>query len=132
MSVKRGSGKIIIPGGMSPPETHELATADIFARAGMDVMFIKPSQIKGSKTADVMLDGERWEIKSPIGRSKYTVQNQFKRDAKQSKNMIFDARRMSLPNQRIQDEVAKQFVLRRSINQLKFIAKSGAIIDFHK
>lgn len=82
------------------------------------------------KTPDVLIDGVTWEMKAPTGGSKYTIQNQFKRAAKQSRNLILDSRRMSLKSEDIKQEVAKQFTVRRSIKKLKLVTKSGKLIDF--
>lgn len=124
-------GKIIIPNGIYP-EKHELATANIFTRLGKDVEFLAPSQTKKAKTPDVIIDGVIWEMKSPIGNSKYTIQNQFKRAAHQARNLIFDSRRTKLPSKYIEKEITKQMSLRKSIKKLKLITKSGRVIDFDK
>ncbi len=124
-------GKIIIPNGVYP-EKHELETANIFTRLGKDVEFLAPSKTKRAKTPDVIIDGVTWEIKSPLGNSKYNIQNQFKRAAHQSRNLIFDSRRTKMTNEYIRNEVAKQMSVRKSIKKLKLITKSGRIIDFEK
>ena len=124
-------GKIIIPNGLYP-EKHELATANIFTRFGKDVEFLAPSRTKKAKTPDVIIDNVIWEMKSPTGKSKYTIQNQFKRAAHQAQNLIFDSRRTGLDSKYIGKEIAKQISLRKSIKKLKLITKSGHIIDFDK
>jgi len=125
------SGKIIIPNGVYP-EKHELETANVFTKLGKDVEFLAPSQTKRSRMPDVVIDGVIWEVKSPTGKSKYTIQNQFKRAARQSQNLILDARRLKLNSLYIKEEVIKQVSLRRSIKRLKLIPKSGQIIDIDK
>lgn len=67
-------GKIIIQNGIYP-EKHELETANIFTKLGKDVEFIAPSKTRKAKTPDVIIDGMNWEIKSPLGSSKYNIQN---------------------------------------------------------
>jgi hypothetical protein len=124
-------GKITIPNGLYP-EKHELTTANVFTKLGKDVEFIAPSQTKQSRTPDVMIDGVVWEVKSPTGSSRYTIQNQFKRAAQQSQNLILDSRRVKLQSKYIEKEVIKQISLRRSIRKLKLITKNGRIIDFNK
>ncbi len=128
---KTKAGKIVIPNGVYP-EKHELATANVFTKLGVDVEFLAPSQTKHSRTPDVLIDGVVWEMKSPIGSSRYTIQNQFKRAAQQSRNLILDSRRIKLQSKYIEKEVAKQLSLRRSIRKLKLITKTGSIIDFNK
>ena len=128
---KMSEGKMIVPYGVYP-EKHEYATASVFLKLGKDVEFIKPSGTTKIKSPDIMIDGSTWEMKSPTGRSKYTIQNQFKRAAHQSSNLIFDARRLNLHTKDIEKEIYKQFSLRRSIRKIKLITKSGDIVDFIK
>jgi len=124
-------GKIIIPNGVYP-EKHELATANVFTKLGKNVEFLSPSQTKKAKTPDVMIDSEVWEMKSPTGASKYTIQTQFKRAAHQACNLILDSRRTKLGNKYVQKEISKQILLRKSIKKVKLITKSGSVIDFIK
>lgn len=91
-NIKRQPGKTVIPYGVLP-ELHELQTAAVFLAQGFDVEFIVPSRTRGSKTPDVMIDGVLWEIKSPLGHGKKTVEKQLQRASKQSKN---NCRRSSL------------------------------------
>ncbi len=130
-SSRKKTGKTIIPLGVYP-ETHELETAAVFLAIGYDVEFIKPSDTQKLRSADVVIDGIEWEVKSPTGKSRYTIQNQFKRAARQSKNLILDSRRVRLSNDFVRQEVSKQFMLRKSIVRIKLILKSGEIIDFKK
>lgn len=83
----------------TPPEKHEYDTAKYFAERGYDVIFIKPSNIKGTNTPDFIIDGKMWETKSPIGSSERTYDDIFKKAVKQSANIIFDLRRLTLMNE---------------------------------
>jgi hypothetical protein len=76
-------GKIIIPCGVFP-ERHELETASFFAETGTDVEFLPPSYVKGVYSPDIQMDGQRWEIKSPCGSSKRTIENNYRNAQKQS------------------------------------------------
>ncbi len=131
MPHKKKIGETIIPLGVYP-ERHELETAAVFLLQGLDVQFLQPSNTRKSKTPDVMIGGVEWEIKAPTGGSRYTIQNQFKRAVKQSKNIILDVRRVSLRHDFIQTEIEKELRLRRSIKRLKVILKSNEILDSHK
>ncbi|MDR0967394.1 MAG: hypothetical protein LBL75_01000 [Rickettsiales bacterium] len=83
--------KLLYQGG-SLPESHELEVANILAGIGKDVEFLAPVYIKGICMPDLIMDGKRWEIKSPIGASKRTIENNFRKAQKQSENIIFDLR----------------------------------------
>jgi hypothetical protein len=128
---KDGLGRNIVPYGVYP-EKHEYETAEVFLKLGVDVEFIKPQNTKQATSPDVIIEGVAWEMKSPTGKGKYTIQNQFRRAAKQSGNLIFDIRRLQLPEDFAKQEIEKQFSLRRSIKRLKLITKSGIIIEFRK
>lgn len=44
-----------------PSEKHEYETAKYFADRGLDVIFIKPGNIKGQNSPDFEMGGRRWE-----------------------------------------------------------------------
>lgn len=60
------------------PLDKEKAVADILARNGFAVHFLKETNKTGVKTADALLNGEVWEFKIPEGwNGEHTVRNQF-------------------------------------------------------
>lgn len=59
---KTEKSQIIIPAG-THPWPHELRVADILALAGHTVEFLSTGT---QKTADILLDGIKYEIKSPF------------------------------------------------------------------
>lgn len=61
---RRVEGTIIIPAGLDVWE-HELRTAQVFARNGYVVQFLIVNPTYRTKTADVLIDGEAYEIKAP-------------------------------------------------------------------
>ena len=64
----KSTGRIIIEPGFNV-WPHELKTAEALAASGYTVEFIRKSDSPHVRTADVMMDGERWEFKRrmPIG-----------------------------------------------------------------
>ena len=80
------TGKINIPYG-SLPSPKELVVASLLAQSGRNVTFIPVGPIH---TPDIIYDNRRWEIKSPEGGSKYTVENNIRRALLQSENIILD------------------------------------------
>lgn len=128
---QRKPGKTIIPFGVFP-ELHELETAAVFLEQGYDVEFVVPSRTKGSKTPDVKMDGILWEIKSPTGHGKKTVEKQLQRAGKQSKNIILDGRRSKLEDDMFVKELHKKFALVRSIKRIIFIRKNKQVVDFRR
>ena len=55
-------GKIDISNLDYPPEKHEFETAKYFANMGKDIVFLKPSIIKGEHTPDILFDLRRIKL----------------------------------------------------------------------
>ena len=120
------NGKIIIPANRKP-WSHELRVAEILARAGFEVIFLSESNIS---TADILLDGIEYEIKSPFTNKPDKLERNIKRGLKQSKNIIFDSSRIK----NMRDDVLQRFLIKKAreqkqIGRLLFITKRGRIID---
>jgi len=122
-------GKIDISDLDFPPEKHEFDTAKYFADLGKDVVFIKPSTIKGQHTPDIRMDGFEWEIKSPQGNSKRTIENNFRNAVMQSKYIIFDLRRIKLHDNQCVPKLEKEFRVRRYLKKLLIIKKDGTLLE---
>ena len=122
-------GKIDISDLDFPPEKHEFDTAKYFADLGKDVVFIKPIAIKGQHTPDIRMDGFEWEIKSPQGNSKRTIENNFRNAVMQSKYIIFDLRRIKLHDNQCVPKLEKEFRVRRYLKKLLIIKKDGTLLE---
>ncbi|MCL2338354.1 MAG: hypothetical protein FWC51_00150 [Proteobacteria bacterium] len=132
MKKSKPVGKIIIPGG-ALPETHELETANFFAAAGSEIEFLPPSYVKGVFSPDILMDGQRWEIKSPCGNSKRTIENNYRSAERQSENIVFDLRRIGLNENVAIKYVKQQFNLRRGkVKRVIIITKENKILDFKR
>ena len=119
-------GKIIIPAGVKP-WPHELRVAEILAMAGFNIRFLEKSSLH---TADVLLNGIEFEIKSPKSANANSLEHLLKKALKQSSNIIIDTSRMK--NSR--DNNVKKFLIsqaksRKQIKKLIMITKRGQIID---
>lgn len=76
------------------PKDHELSAALILADYfKSDVIFLRP-QI--DKTPDVEIDSMKWEIKSPKGDGKKTIENNLRTARKQSLNIVVDLHRIKM------------------------------------
>ena len=93
----------------------------------IDVLFLRPER---KKTPDIEVAGTRWEIKSPRGNAKKTIENNLRLARKQSNCIILDLRRSKMHSTRA---IARtKFYLRteaHTIKHLKVIAKTEKIID---
>ena len=123
-------GKIDISQLNTPPEKHEFETAKYFAERGKDVTFLKPSSIPTVHTPDIRMDGVEWEIKCPQGRSRYTIANNFKNAVAQSYYIIFDLRRISLPEKQCITQLEREFRGRTYLKRLLVIKKNLELLKF--
>ena len=119
-------GKVIVPANANP-WPHEQRVAKILALAGHAVEFIPEST---TKTADILLDGVEFEIKSPKSANANSLEHILKKAVKQSCNIIIDTSRMK----NIRDDNTRRFLvnqarLRKQIKKLIMITKQGQIID---
>lgn len=126
--VKHKSGKII-PNGVSL-EKHELNMVLVFTQLGYDVELIAVSSTPYSKTPDIIISGKAWEMKSPVGRSKSTLEHCFKKAAKQSENVIIDIRRTKIEEAAAISQLENLFQKSKRVKRLKMISKKGKVIDF--
>lgn len=115
----------------TPPEKHELMTANYFADLGMDVVFIRASNIPGVYRPDIMMDGTEWEIKSPEGKGKRTIEKIYHKAAMQSKNIIFDLRRCRIPESTCLTQLEREFKDKLT-KRLLVIKKNGELVEFSK
>lgn len=95
--------------------------------AGHNIEFLPESNIS---TADILLDGVEYEIKSPFTNKPDKLERNIKRGLKQSKNIIFDSSRIK----NIRDDNLRRFLTKKAkeqkqIGELIFITKRGQIID---
>jgi len=126
--------QVIIPGGHpNPPEPHEVDVAWLLARHfHTTVQFLIPVDDYKRKTADIIMLGVQWEIKSPVGDSKSTIGNQFQFATKQSRSIILDTRRTKLDYENIVKKVDIEINKRSSIKRVILIDKFGKIVEIKK
>ena len=125
----RTKGSIIIPADLYVWE-HELHTVRALAKAGYVVEFLPAKTAKHTKSPDILMDGTKWEIKSPVAQKLSAIERNLKRAYHQSTNIVFDSQRMGrLPDKSIQKELAKQFKLTKNIKRMLFVNRKRKIID---
>ena len=81
------------------------------------------------KSADIVMLGVEWEIKSPYGVSKSTIGNQFQFASKQSRNIILDTRRTKLDYESIKKRVLVEMKKRPSIKKIIIIDKLEKVVE---
>ena len=122
-------GDIIIPGDVNV-WPHEQRTAQALARAGYTVQFVKKSEDPYATSADALIDGVLWEMKSPTSGKLRMVEQNLRRAAHQSSNIVFDSRRMkNVPDAAIERELRKWSSELSGVSHVLFVNRHGAVID---
>ena len=126
--IKNKIGKIDISELNVPPEKHEYETARYFAKRGFDVRFIGPHYNLGVKNADFVMDNKIWEVKSPIGSSERTYEDNLRKAIKQSENVIFDLRRLKYVDEIKCLRVLDRYKKLTDLKNLLIIKKDGRLL----
>jgi len=118
---------IIVPTGLRVHK-HELETAERLAALGFLIEFMPPSSKPGVKSADVRLDGELWELKSPIGSGERTIDNQLHRAEKQSARLVIDLARTNIIDDKAVREVQRRMKSRVHILSVIIVMHDGTLV----
>lgn len=127
-------GTIIVPPGVFM-NVHEKMAVDFLAtKIGNDITFLVPERRKGARTPDIEMNGLRWGIKSPTGKSSRTIENNLRIAIKQSPNIVIDLRRMDgrIPTSKLLKEVEHRFNNAKSIKRLIVITRLETYIDLKR
>jgi hypothetical protein len=118
--------RVIIPQNIHPvPERFEVSAAILLLEYFQsDIVFLP---VTSDRTPDIEVNGEKWEIKSPLGRGKHVIEDQIKRASKQSLNIIIDARRCKLHIARVRNHLKYNVSLRPHLKQVLLINKKGEV-----
>ena len=112
----------------NPPEEHELNVANYFSALGYDIGFIPPSNIPNFHAPDIIMDGIEWEIKSPQGKGKHTIERNISNALLQSRFIIIDLSRITLNENDCLKQINKEFNIRKQIKKLYIITKEKELI----
>lgn len=82
------------------------------------IELIKPSLTKYVKTGDFAMLGLVWEMKSPTGGSRSTMEHIFQKAARQAHNLIIDLRRTKIQDRNAINSLEKVFTTSRSVRNL--------------
>ena len=92
-----------------------------------DIVCIKTAT---HKTADIRVGGVEWEIKSPKGDDRNTIENILRKASKQSSNVILDLSRSKMSNIRALSRT-KHYLHnnKHCLRKLLVITKDNTVID---
>ena len=94
--------------------------------------FIAPRNSPNVHTPDILMDGVSWEIKCPKGKSKRTIENNFRKAKEQAENIIFDLRRINISEDKCVLELKLRFAQKRDVKRLLIIKKNGESLRFSR
>lgn len=118
------AGKVIIQSN-SLIQDHELKVGHILAQAGHDVVFLP---VTTGKSPDIKYRGKIWEIKSPKGSKRRTIENNIRNALKQSQNVIVDLSRTQRADSVCIRDTQTQIEHRPALKSVIVIDKTGRII----
>ena len=107
-------------------QPHELNVATILSWTGDNVEFIPSSHIH---TPDIKFKGLLWEIKSPIGSSSRTLENNMRLALKQSNNIIMDLSRIKLPEDKCIGVIKRRAKKLGQIRRIIIVTKTKNVIE---
>ena len=100
------------------------------ANAGYVIEFIRRSEEKRAKSADILIDGVVWVMKSPTADNTRALDRNLRRALHQSDCIIVDSCRMKrVPDFAVERELRKLAVELRSLKRLKLVNRKRIVID---
>lgn len=111
------------------PKDHEMKAALIVANNHFraDVVFLRPEIYK---TPDLEANSVKWELKSPLGQGKKTIENNMRAARRQSEHIIIDFGRMKLHQTKALANI-RYYIQKypRQFKHILVITKSGEVIE---
>lgn len=105
-----------------------METAKALALAGYDIVFVDRPGKQGERVADILMDGDTWEMKSPRSDSLKAIEGNVKRARNQSPCVVLDSRRMrKVPGAAIERELRRCAKTIKGIRRLLFVGRHGGI-----
>lgn len=132
MKIQRQVFEVIVPTNIKPlPDKYEMAVARILAQKFQSN--IKFVECGSTKTPDVqVLSTEKyWEIKNIKGDGKLTIEDNLRKAAKQSDNIVISLLRSSMTPEKATSHIRWYLKhARANIKHVVLVTKRGKTIDF--
>lgn len=128
--MNKSVGKVTTNGVILKP--HENETVIFLKKQGFDIELIQKSNIKGVHSPDLIIKGEKWEMKAPIGEGNQLMKNTIQKALRQSNNIIIDLRRTKRHQMKCIREIKTHFYKSKHAKKVLIITKGGKSIDFEK
>ena len=108
------------------PKEHELSAALILAHHfKTNVTFLRPEH---ARTPDIDVNSVKWEIKSPMGNGKRTIDNNFNEARRQSKNLVIDLRRIKMHQSKANARINFYLSTPHHFKRVLIITKSKKVV----
>ena len=122
-------GQIIVDEGANV-WPHEMLTAEALAAAGYKLRFLRRSMELRARSADLLIDGELWEMKAPRSDKPRAIDKNIRKALHQASCVVFDSRRMKrIPDAVVERELRKSALGLKRMRHLLFVNKKGRVID---
>lgn len=109
------------------PYPHEMFAARVMSKYfRANVTFVKKNNTV--KSADLKIKNQIWEIKSPTGNSKRTMQNNLRDADDQSPNIIINLVRCKMPPEKAISRLNVELRKANRIRRLLVILKRGKVV----
>lgn len=109
---------------------QELETAQAYAASGKRVHFVRKNDQYRARSADAVIDGVVWEMKSPKADNIRAIDRNVRRALKQSCNVIIDSKRMKkVSDVQIEKKLRSLATELNSLKRLQFVNRKREIID---
>ena len=99
---------------------------------GLEPDPLPPDQTQGNKSADIVMGGVIWEIKSPVGNTRNTIKHNLDKAKTQSRNIIVDLARCKMPDEQAIKDIKYYFHFSKRLLRMKVITKDRKILDIPK
>lgn len=130
--LNKNRGEIRIPAGINVWK-HELNTANALAETGYVVEFLPTKDIKDTKSPDILMNSEKWELKAPKTDKLSAIERNLKRATKQSNNIVIDSHRLrKIHDSTVQAFLLQKFNQQKTIKKLFFVNRKRQVIDISK
>lgn len=129
--MSKSSYSVIVPKELYPkPSNQEMTAAYILIDFfNADIKFVIRNN---NKTPDFLIKNKYWELKSPTGNGKYNLQHALRNAARQSENIIIDARFSKIHINKIKNELNYQFKHSKNIKRLLLIDKQKNVVEISR
>jgi len=110
------------------PNYDENKVGDYFANLGYNILFLTINKDLHHTSPDIEMCGRKWEIKTPRGNGKYTIEHAIQYASKQSPHIIIDLRQCKMPESKSLPKIQKESNLRKIIKTVLVITKSKDLL----